>query len=59
VLDENPPLGARRVVLGKLADAVEEPRTDFVVEVLGWKFLERPRQAVEDIVSQRALLARA
>ena len=56
---EDRALGARRVVLGQLADAVEELGAAGVVEVLGRQLLERPREAVEDVVGQRALVAGA
>ena len=53
---EDRALGARRVVLGQLADAVEELGAARVVEVLGRQLLERPGQAVEHVVGQRALV---
>ena len=56
--DEDRALGARRVVLGQLADPVEQLRADRVVEVLGRQLLERARQPVEDVVGERALVAR-
>ena len=58
-LGEDRPLGAGRVVLGQLADAVEQRGAGRVVEVLGRQLLERPRQAVEHVVGERALVAGA
>ena len=52
---EDRALGPRRVVLGQLADAVEELRAAGVVEVLGRELLERPGQAVEHVLGQGAL----
>src|SRR5205807_4854026 len=51
---EDRALRARRVVLGKLGDAVEQLRAARVVEVLGWQFLERAREAVARVVCERA-----
>ena len=48
------PLGAGRVVLGQLGDAVEELRAAGVVEVLGRQLLGRPGEAVERVVGERA-----
>ena len=45
VLLEDRALGARRVVLGRLGDALEELRAALVVEVAGRELLERLRQA--------------
>ena len=56
--DEDRALGARRVVLGQLADAVEQLGAARVVEVLRRQLLERPREAVEHVVGERALVAR-
>jgi hypothetical protein len=53
---ENRALGARRVVLGQLADAVEQLGAARVVEVLRRQFLERPREAVEHVVRERAFI---
>ena len=53
---EDRALGARRVVLGQLADAVEQLRAARVVEVLGRQLLERPRQPVEHVVGEAALV---
>ena len=53
------PLAARRVVLGQVADLVEQLGADRVVEVLGRQLLERARQAVEDVVGQRAVVTAA
>ncbi len=53
---EDRPLGAGRVVLGQLADAVEQLRPARVVEVLRRQLLERPREAVEHVLGQRPLL---
>ena len=55
---EDRALGARRVVLGQLADAVEQLGAARVVEVLGRQLLERPREPVEHVVGERALVAR-
>ena len=55
---EDRPLGARRVVLGQLADLVEQLGAARVVEVLGRQLLERPGEAVEDVVGERPLVAR-
>ena len=49
-------LGAGRVVLGQLADALEQLRASGVVEVLGRELLERPREPVEHVVGQHPLL---
>ena len=55
---EDRALGARRVVLGQVADAVEQLRAAGVVEVLGRQLLERAREPVEHVVGQRALVGR-
>jgi hypothetical protein len=49
---EDRALGPRRVVLGQIADAVEQCGAARVVEVLGGEFLEWAREAVEDVVGQ-------
>ena len=54
---EDRALGARGVVLGQLADPVEQLGAARVVEVLGRQFLERPREAVEHVLGERAFLA--
>ena len=54
---EDRALGARRVVLGQLADPVEQLGAARVVEVLGRQFLERAREAVEHVLGERAFLA--
>src|SRR3954470_19115139 len=54
---EDRPFGPRRVVLGQLADLIEQLRPTAVVEVLGRQLLERLGQAVENIVGKRALVA--
>ena len=54
---EDRPLGARRVVLGELADLVEQLRAARVVEVLRRQLLERLGQPVEHVVGERALVA--
>src|SRR5205085_5424033 len=53
---EDRALGARRVVLGQLADAIEQLRAARVIEMLGGKLLEGPREPVQHIVGERALL---
>ncbi|MCY1417318.1 hypothetical protein D9M71_328500 [compost metagenome] len=57
--------GARRVVLGRLADGLEQLGTHGVVEVFGWQAFLRGRQAADDIpakltvvVAHRPRLAR-
>ncbi len=49
-------LGARRVVLGQLADAVEQLGAARVVEMFGRKLLERPGEAVEHVVGEHPFL---
>ena len=56
---EDRALGARRVVLGQLADPVEQLGAAGVVEVLGRQLLERPGEPVEHVVGERALVAGA
>ncbi len=56
---EDPALGAGRVVLGQLADSVEQLGAAGVVEVLGGQFLEGPGQPVEHVLGERALLGTA
>jgi hypothetical protein len=51
---EDRPLGAGRVVLGQLADPVEQHRAARVVEVLWRQLLERAGQAVASVVGERA-----
>jgi hypothetical protein len=48
-------LGAGRVVLGELADALEQLGAAGVVEVLGRDLLERLGEAVEHVIGQAAL----
>jgi hypothetical protein len=52
-------LGARRVVLGQLADGLEQLRAARVVEVLGRDLLERLGEAVQRVVGQAPLGALA
>ena len=52
---EDRTLGAGRVVLGQLADPVEQLGAAGVVEVLGRQFLERTRETVEHIVGERSV----
>ncbi len=47
-------LGARRIVLGQLADRVEQRAARLVVEILGRQRLLRPRQAVQHVVEEAA-----
>ena len=54
-LSEDRALGARLVVLGELADALEQLRAARVVEVLRRQLLERAREPVEDVLGERAL----
>ncbi len=53
---EDRALGARGVVLGQLADLVEQVGAAGVVEVLGRQLLERAREAVEHVVGERAFV---
>ena len=56
---EDRALRPRRVVLGQLADAIEEFGAAGVVEVLGRQLLERLGEPVEHVVGERALVLRA
>ena len=51
---EDRPLGARRVVLRQLADLIEQRRAARVVEMLRWQLPVRPRQAVANVLGERA-----
>jgi hypothetical protein len=51
-LFEDRPLRAGRIVLGQLADPLEQLRAARVVEVLGRQLLERPSQSVEDVLGE-------
>jgi len=55
---EDQPLRARLVVLGQLADVVEELRAARIVEVLGRQLLQRAGEPVEDVVGEGALVVR-
>ena len=54
---EDRALGARLVVLGELADPVEQLGAARVVEVLRRQLLERSREAVEDVLGKRTASA--
>jgi hypothetical protein len=56
---EDQPLRARLVVLGQLADRVEQLRAARIVEVLGRQLLQRAGEPVEDVVGERPLVAGA
>src|SRR4029078_10219180 len=45
-------LGARGVVLGQAADALEQAAAGRVIEILGGKRLLRPRQPREDVLQE-------
>ena len=53
---EDRALGARRVVLGELADLLEQLGAAGVVEVLGRELLELASQALADVLRERARL---
>ena len=56
---EDPPLRAGRVVLRQLRDALEQLGAVRVVEVLGGQLLGGPREPVEDVLGEGALVAGA
>jgi hypothetical protein len=55
-LFEDRPLGARRVVLGQLADPVEQLGAAGVIEVLWRQLLEGACEAVEHVLGERAFM---